>query len=248
MIAQAMGWLLSRAWGAGGLLLEAMALKMAIGLRGLEAAATVVGDALVRGDLPEARRLVRWHLVSRETSDLDEARVSAATIESVAENASDGVVGPLLYYALFGLPGALVYRYVNTCDSMLGYRDAAREWLGKVPARLDDLVNLLPARLTAYLLIAAARLGGADARRAQEVRRRDARTTASPNAGHPMSAMAGALGVELEKRGHYVLGQGQRLPVGTDIARSVQLMRTAAAIAAGCLLLLGLVAGRPRRR
>jgi len=234
--------------GSLGLLLEAALLKSALGLRGLERAAHEIATALSAGDLPEARRLASWHLVSRDTSTLDEARVAAAAIESVAENTSDGILGPLLYYALGGLPGALAYRYVNTCDSMLGYRDAAREWLGKAPARLDDLLNLIPARLTAFLLTLAARLTGEDAAGARRIRQRDARTTASPNAGHPMSAMAGALGVELEKVGYYRLGAGQRPPRARDIARAIRLMRIATALGAAGLLLLGWASRRAEKR
>ena len=247
-VGRSLGWLLARVPGGGGLLLEAAALKATIGLRGLGQAVTAIQDALTQGDLDQARRLLSWHLVSRDTATLDTARVAAATIESVAENTSDGVLGPLVYYALGGLPGALVYRFVNTCDSMLGYRDEAREWLGKAPARIDDALNLLPARLTALLFVAASGLVGEDAARARRVRQRDARRTASPNAGHPMSAMAGALGVELEKRGHYTLGLGQRLPCPTDIGRALRLMRVATALAAGGLLLVGLLAGRRRVR
>jgi adenosylcobinamide-phosphate synthase len=165
----------------------------------------------------------------------------------VAENTSDGVVGPLCGYVLFGLPGALVYRFVNTCDSMLGYRDAAREWLGKIPARLDDLANLLPARLTASLFVAAAWALGEDAQRARSVRERDAGTTASPNAGHPMSAMAGALGVELEKVGHYRLGAGLGRPVSGDIGRSVRVMRVAIGLGLGALLAGGALFRRRQR-
>ena len=138
-------------------------LKTTVGLQGLGRAATEVQEALDTGDLPEARLLAAWHLVSRDTSALSESQVAAATVESVAENSSDGVIGPLLYFALGGLPGALVYRWVNTCDSMLGYRDPEREWLGKAPARLDDLLNLPPARLTAALITLAAWLAGDDA-------------------------------------------------------------------------------------
>jgi adenosylcobinamide-phosphate synthase len=144
----------------------------------------------------------------------------------------------LLYYALGGLPAALAYRFVNTTDAMLGYRDPAHEWLGKAPARLDDLANLLPARLTAGLITLAAALVGDDAGGAWRIWRRDARKTASPNAGHPMSAMAGALGVELEKVDHYRLGAGGRSPAPGDISRAVRLVRVVLALVAGLLLLL----------
>jgi adenosylcobinamide-phosphate synthase len=206
-------------------LLEAAALKSAFSLRGLTNAAGEVQAALAHDDLPKARRLVAWHLVSRDTAALDASQVAAAAIESVAENASDGVVAPLFYYALGGLPLALAYRFVNTADAMLGYRDEAHEWLGKFPARLDDALNWLPARLTALLIFVTAGVAGEDPAASWRIWRRDAHETASPNAGHPMSAMAGALGVVLEKPGHYRLGSGQRLPRGEDLGRAVKIVQ-----------------------
>jgi adenosylcobinamide-phosphate synthase len=160
-------------------------------------------------------------------------------VESVAENTSDGIVAPLFFYALGGLPAALAYRFINTADAMLGYRDAVHLWLGKVPARVDDLVNLVPARLTAALLVLASSLLGEEARQAWTVWRRQAGQTASPNAGQPMSAMAGALRVELEKVGHYRLGADQPLPGARDIARAIRLVYGATALATG--LCLGLI-------
>lgn len=177
-------------------LAEALVLKMTFSLRGLARAARAVYRALEAKDLEKARHLTSWHLVSRDTSQLGASQVAAAVIESVAENASDGVVAPLFYYALGGLPAALAYRFINTADSMLGYRDPTHLWLGKVPARLDDLVNLAPARLTAFCMVLASLCLGYATRQACRVWWREARRTASPNAGHPMSSMAGALGVE----------------------------------------------------
>lgn len=231
LLVAGIGWLLAQGlarlpWGLH-LLGEALLLKTTLALRGLSHAAAAVYEPLVRDDLPEARRQLSWHLVSRDTRELTAAQIAAATIESVAENASDGVIAPLCFYLAGGLPAALAYRYVNTADAMLGYRDAEREWLGKASARLDDGLNLLPARLTALLLIAATWFMGNAAPRAWAIWRRDACQTASPNAGHPMSAMAGALGVALEKVDHYNLGAGQRPPTPADILHSVRLMQAA---------------------
>ena len=221
------GWLMT-AFAASlplwaGILVQATALKLTISPRGLNRAARAVQLALESGNLPEARRLLAWHLVSRNTSQLDESKVSAATIESVAENASDGVIAPLFFFAIGGLPAALAYRFANTADSMLGYHDAEREWLGKIPARLDDLLNFIPARLTGLLITLAAFLAGANGGQAWRILLRDAGQTASPNAGFPMSAMAGALGVELEKIGHYTLGQGLAAPNAAGLARARRL-------------------------
>jgi adenosylcobinamide-phosphate synthase len=207
-----------------GLLAEVLLLKTTFSVRGLAQAAVAVRQALGAGDLAEARRLLGWHLVSRATAGLDEARVAAATVESVAENASDSVVAPGLWYLLGGLPAALAYRFANTADALLGYRDAEREWLGKIPARLDDVLNVVPARLTAVFILLAAPLVGGRALRGLKVWWVDARQTASPNAGHPMAAAAGVLGVELEKVGHYRLGAGERLPGAGDITRTNRLL------------------------
>ncbi|HUG71013.1 MAG TPA: cobalamin biosynthesis protein [Pirellulaceae bacterium] len=221
------------------LLAEAAALKMTFSIRGLMRAGRSVQSALATGDLPAARRLLSWHLVSRDTSMLNESQVAAATIESLAENTSDSIVAPLMFYACAGLPGALAYRFINTCDAILGYRDEEREWLGKAPARVDDLANFIPARSTAALMIVAGILMGCNPIRAIAVWWRDRRMTASPNAGHPMSAAAGVLGVELEKAGQYRLGHGLRLPKLTDITRAARLLGISTALA--CVTLGGIL-------
>jgi adenosylcobinamide-phosphate synthase len=203
-----------------GILLQAIFLKLTLSLRGLNRAAKEVQTALESQDLPEARRLLSWHLVSRDTSELNEAQVSAAAIESVAENASDGIIAPLFFYAVGGLPAAFAYRFVNTADSMLGYRDAEREWLGKFPARFDDVLNFIPARLTGLFIMLSAPFCKAGFFKAWKIMHRDGAQTASPNAGIPMSAMAGALNVELEKIDHYKLGKGLHKPIPTDLAHA----------------------------
>lgn len=230
--------IIDRLPSALGWLAESALLKTTFSVRRLTAVAGEIETALEAQEIGDARRLVSWHLVSRDTSMLEPPQVAAAAIESLAESASDGIMAPLLAYVVAGLPGALAYRFINTADSMLGYRDEAREWLGKVPARVDDLVNLVPARVTATLLMWGSALVGENKRNAWRVWRRDHGKTASPNAGHPMSAMAGALEVELEKVGHYRLGAGQRLPSAGDIGRAVCILR--GAVALGMILLVGL--------
>jgi adenosylcobinamide-phosphate synthase len=195
-----------------------------------------VADPLTAGDLPAARQQLSRHLVSRDTSRLDESQIAAATIESLAENTSDSVVAPIFWYAVAGLPGALVYRFLNTADAMLGYRDPEREWLGKAAARLDDIANLIPARLTALCMIVSAPWLGSRIEDGYRIWRRDAGATASPNAGHPMSAAAGVLGVELEKVDHYRLGAGQPKPSARDIQRYEPLVMMSALIALAIFL------------
>ena len=183
------------------------------------------------GDLHAARALAGRDLVSRDTSLLDAGEVASAAIESVAENLTDSLVAPLLYYLVAGLPGAWAYRVINTADAMVGYRTGRLEYLGKVAARLDDVVNLLPARLAALALVMAARVAGADGRGARAVLSRDHARTASPNAGWTMSAMAGALGVTLAKRDAYRLGDGTS-PDASDVARAVRVAGAASALIA----------------
>ncbi|HMI83646.1 MAG TPA: cobalamin biosynthesis protein [Polyangiaceae bacterium] len=179
-------------------------LKSTFALRALAEAATEVERALQQGAIERARRGLS-SLCSRDASALEPSELVAATIESVAENASDSFVAPLFYYALFGIPGALFYRAVNTLDAMIGYH-GRYEYLGKVAARLDDAMNFVPARLTACFLLCAGWLRGRRARGGWSIWRRDGHTTESPNAGRPMAVMAGLLGVQLEKAGQYRLG------------------------------------------
>jgi adenosylcobinamide-phosphate synthase len=189
-------------------LIEGMSLKPFFALRMLAEAGRSVRLSLEQGDLPAARQALQ-SLVSRDRSELTAELAGAAAIESLAENLSDSIVAPLFYYTLFGLPGAAAYRLFNTFDSMIGYH-GRYEYLGKVAARLDDVLNLLPARLTALLIIALAPLFGGNRRKAWQIWRRDAHKTASPNAGHTMAAAAGALGLQLKKVGHYRLGDNDK--------------------------------------
>lgn len=221
----------------GRVLLEAVVLKAMISLRGLAVAARTVIAHLNRGDVIGARAAVGYHLVSRRTSELDESQVASAAIESVAENLTDALVAPLLWYLALGLPGAVAYRVVNTADAMIGYRESALEHFGKVAARLDDLLNLIPARLAALALIAAAGLTGGSFRQAARVMWRDHGRTASPNAGWTMAAMAGALRVVLEKPGHYRLGEGRR-PASPDVRRSIRLTAVGALLTTALIVLI----------
>jgi adenosylcobinamide-phosphate synthase len=196
----------ARAYPALELALEALLLKSTFAVRALGDAAAAVALALGRGDLDGARLALR-SLCSRDASGLDGPRVAAAAVESVAENASDSVVAPLLFWAVLGVPAAMAYRALNTLDARVGYH-GPYEWLGKASARLDDLANLVPSRVTAALLLAAGALRGGDVRRGLATLLRDGAKTESPNAGRPMAAMAGLLGVEREKVGCYRLGEG----------------------------------------
>lgn len=218
----------------------ALALWLATSRRTLLARAAEVAGALDADDLTEARRLLAHHLVSRDTYALDASEVAGATIESVAENLSDGVVAPWCWYVLGGAPAVAAYRALNTLDGMWGYRTPRYAEFGWAAARGDDLANLLPARLTALALVLAAADG---APRAWRTWRRDRGLTDSPNAGHPMAAMAGALGVTLTKRGQYALGarsseERGAEPTAEDVRRAIALADRAAWIALGALTLV----------
>jgi adenosylcobinamide-phosphate synthase len=190
------------------------------------------------------------HLVSRDTSALTSSEVAGATIESVAENLSDAVVAPWLAFALGGAPAAAAYRAANTLDSLWGYHDPEFESLGKVGARLDDALNVVPSRLTALAIVAAStvpRFGtSANTLEALARWRSDAQRTASPNAGHPMAAMAGALNVRLLKHGAYTLGDRYRDPQPADIGRAVRLARGAASLVGAGVLGALVFKGAPR--
>lgn len=220
---------------------EAAAVVLAwttLALRGLDDAAAKVERALGAGDIAPARAAMPA-LVGRDPDALDRDAMVRATVESVAENCSDGVIAPLFYLFVGGPVLAIGYKAVNTLDSMIGYRDARYLYFGRAAAWIDDAANWLPARLAAFVLAAAAALmlgrGGAALRAC----RADARKHLSPNAGFPEATMAGALGIELggdavyggEVEHRARLGRAERAPRVDDIATARRLMRVAVAIA-----------------
>lgn len=212
--------------------------------RALLGAGSVVERALTAGDLPAARAGLRA-LCSRDPAALSEDELAGAATSSLAENLSDSVVAPLFYYALFGLAGALVFRVVNTLDAMVGYR-GRYEWLGKPAARLDDLLGLVPARLTVLLLAAAAWVLRMPVHRGLQVAWRDARETPSPNGGFPMAMVAGVLGARLEKPHTYVLGAEGASPTPETLVLARQLVGLAA-LMAGLVTCVVVLATGPAR-
>ena len=225
------------------LLLGALALKTSLSVRALADEARAVERGLATGDLEHVRGALRA-LVSRQTADLGPDLLASAAIESLAENLSDSAFAPALFYLQGGLAGALAYRAANTLDAMIGYH-GEYEYLGRAAARLDDLLNLAPARLCGLVLAAAALVTG-DGPRAWRTLWRDHGRTASPNAGWPMSAAAGALGRRLEKVDHYVLGECFPSPEPTDLERAIRLYYRAVALGLGLLMLGHLSRSRPR--
>jgi adenosylcobinamide-phosphate synthase len=242
---------LTRARPAARTRITAAATWAVLGGRSLRREADAVGGLLEARDLPGARRRIT-HLVGRDPARLDEAGIARACVESVAENTSDAVVAPLVWGAVAGLPGLLGYRAVNTLDAMIGHRSARYTRFGWAAARLDDLANLAPARLSAAVAVLAAPLVGGSPREALRVVRRDAVHHPSPNAGPVEAAFAGALGCRLggvnvyggcvEDRG--TLGEGPA-PRPADIGRAVRLSAAVGVAAAAFAVGVAGFVGRP---
>ena len=216
----------------------------ALAAKGLVQESRNVYGELVKPDLPAARKAVS-RIVGRDTENLTAEGVTKAAVETVAENASDGVIAPLLYMLLGGAPLALTYKAVNTMDSMVGYKNETYLYFGRAAAKLDDVANYIPSRLAALLWVAAAALTGSDAKGAWRIWRRDRRNHASPNSAQTESACAGALGVQLAGPAYYfgeyypkpTIGDALRPIEPQDILRADRMMYAASMLA----LVLGLV-------
>ena len=236
-------------WGAArlhpllGLAVQMFWCGQALAARGLVQESTNVYKELKKPDLPGARKAVS-RIVGRDTAELTAEGVTKAAVETVAENASDGVIAPLLYMLIGGAPLALTYKAINTMDSMLGYKNEKYLYFGRVPAKLDDVANYIPSRLAALLWVAAAAFTHNDAKGAWKIWRRDRRRHASPNSAQTESACAGALGVQLAGPAYYFGQYYPKLTIGDalrpiepeDILRANQMMYVASsfALAWGC--------------
>ncbi|BCV21187.1 adenosylcobinamide-phosphate synthase CbiB [Moorella sp. Hama-1] len=238
MVTEALLVLTGRAGYWAELLLAGWLLATTIAPRGLAGAGRNLSRTLKAGDLEKARRQVGL-IVGRDTAHLTVAGVTRATVETIAENTSDGIIAPLFYFFLGGVPLAMAYRAVNTLDSMLGYKNQRYLHFGRVAARVDDLANYFPARLTGLAICGAALLAG-QGRRAWRTMLRDARQHPSPNSGYPEAAMAGALGIRLGGLNYYggvptqrpFIGEALRELEPADIDRAISLMAGATVIAA----------------
>ena len=239
----AMGWLaIEMAGGADAGVKIALTVLIAwttLAARDLFDHARSVAHALEAGSLARAREAVS-KIVGRDTDDLSEAEIVRATVETIAESTADGVIAPLFYLAVGGPSLALAYKAINTLDSMVGHRDARYRYVGWASARLDDMANWIPARLTAMLLILAAACRTRTMRTAWGAFRRDGHKHPSPNSGRPEAAMAGALGVQLGGRNVYGgivterprLGDALEPLVPGHVTTALQLMGIASVMAA----------------
>jgi adenosylcobinamide-phosphate synthase len=181
-------------------------------------------ESIQRNNLGEAQDRLAM-LVKRNTKQLDKNHIVSGVLETTSENIVDGVTGPLFYFGLFGLPGAFVYRTINTFDSMVGYRDSIFSNVGWFAANCDKALNYIPARITGYVMVLSALLVGADWKNALYTMKSDGNKTSSPNAGIPMAAMAGALHTRFEKINHYTLGNGTTELDQTHFKSAILLMK-----------------------
>jgi adenosylcobinamide-phosphate synthase len=218
---------------------EVVVAASAIATRDLLTQAHGVLLALQDDDLPGARTRVA-RIVGRDTETLDSAGVARAVIETLAESTCDGIVAPLFFLALGGAPGAVAFKAISTLDSMIGHREAPYAFFGTAAARLDDVANLIPARVAALAIAFAAPLCGGSARRALASVRHDARKHRSPNAGYPEAALAGALGVRLGGTLSYagisveapLLNATGREPASHDVAAAMRICALASLLSA----------------
>ena len=209
-------------------------LKTTIAIRGMQKHALAVVDALEKDDLDSARNHLSM-IVKRNTKHLDKNHISSAVLESVSENTVDGITGPLFYYAIFGLPGAFVYRAINTIDSMVGYKTSLFRNIGWFGANCDTILNYIPSRLTGLVMILSALILGYNWKESFYIMRRDGKKLESPNAGFPIAALAGALGTKLEKINYYAVGDGNIEFTKSHIISAIRLMKVSSILFCGLI-------------
>ncbi len=228
LIGCGLSWLAYQVSPLLGLLVTAYLIKSTFSLSFLWRISREIYEDLKAGKLDSARAKLPA-LVGRDVSKLNDGQMSSCVIESLGESFVDGIMSPLLYFTLFGLPGALAYRAINTLDSMEGYKDEKHLQIGFASAKIDDLANYIPARLAVPLMATTSLLFG-NPMTTVKTALRDGRKPPSVNSGYPMAAFAGALGLRLEKLGYYVLGEGLRPCTPGDVPRAIWFNRTLSAL------------------
>ncbi|MBT5201314.1 MAG: cobalamin biosynthesis protein [Thaumarchaeota archaeon] len=198
--------------------------KSTIAIRGMEQHALAVMNSLEKNDLASARVHLSM-IVKRKTKDLDKNHVISGVLESISENTVDGITGPMFYFAIFGLPGAFVYRVVNTADSMIGYKTNIFKNVGWFAATCDTILNYIPSRLTGLLMIISAAILQNNWKGSYKIMFRDGKKTESPNAGYPMAALAGALETKFEKLNHYSLGNVDTTLTKKHVLSAITMMK-----------------------
>ena len=223
------------------IIVGAILFKATFAIKGMERYTKPIEKALKQNDLAGARKWLPY-IVRRDPNSLNERQIISAAVESIAESTTDGITAPFFFYALFGVPGAFAYRVVNTLDSMVGYKNVEYRNIGWFSAKLDTIANYIPARLTAYLMVAASFLLREDWQESWRILQRDKHKTASPNAGYTISAMAGALNIQLEKQGYYTLGDDHGIS-HEHIPKALRVM-TVTAVLFGLVVVLPVLALR----
>ena len=206
------------------IILSGLLLKTTIAIRGMEKHARTVLKSIEQDDLSMARVNLSM-IVKRKTTNLDKNHLISGVLESISENTVDGVTGPLFYYALLGLPGAFVYRVINTADSMIGYKTDLFKNVGWFAANCDSIVNYIPSRLTGLMMVFSAGLLQKNWKNSYRVMINDGKKTESANAGYPMAALAGALETKFEKINHYELGDGDTVLTKQHILSAIAIMK-----------------------
>ena len=210
------------------IIVGAILFKATFAISGMGQYTKPIATALKKNDLTAARKWLPY-IVRRDPNTLNERQIISAAVESIAESTTDGITAPFFFFALFGVPGAFAYRVVNTLDSMVGYKNEENRNIGWFSAKLDTIANYIPARLTAYLMVAASFILREDWRESYRILQRDKHKTASPNAGYTISAMAGALNIQLEKQGYYTLGDDHGISA-EHIPKALRVMTLTAAL------------------
>lgn len=218
------------------LVMASLLLKSTFAIKSMKDHVAPIIDAVREGSLEDARKKTSL-IVSRDTSGLDREEIVSATVESISEGTTDGIVSPIFFF-IFGIPVAVAFRVVSTLDSMVGYQDPDHKHFGWFSAKLDTLLNFVPARMTALLIVASAWLLREDWKGAARCVTEDGNKTRSTNAGYPMSAMAGALDVRLEKPGSYVLGGENGPPCIDHVRRALRIMVVSALLFASLIVFL----------
>jgi len=223
------------------IIVGAILFKATFAVKGMGKYTKPIAAALKKNDLAEARKWLPF-IVRRDPNTLDEKHIVSAAVESIAESTTDGITSPFFFFAIFGVAGAFAYRVVNTLDSMVGYNNVEYGNIGWFSANLDTLANYIPARLTAYLMVAASYLLRENWRESWRILKRDKAKTSSVNAGWTISAMAGALNTQLEKQGYYTLGDDHGI-TPEHINRAFRVM-TLTAVLFGAVVVLPVLALR----
>ena len=215
----------------GGLLL-----KTTIAIRGMEKHAKFVIESIDEDNLDKARSCLSM-IVKRNTKNLDKNHIISGVLESISENTVDGITGPLFYYAFFGLPGAFVYRVINTADSMIGYKTEIFKNIGWFAATCDSILNYIPSRLTGLVMIISAIILQNNWRESYKIMMRDGKKTESRNAGYPMAALAGALETKFEKINYYKLGDGEITLTKEHVLSAIRIMKLTSILFFGIIVI-----------